>query len=110
MPCCHESFAAQRNATLWNRAMRHIVNPVSHSKYLMSYYHLPIAGEGDYTPLMQVQVTFNQGESTKTVTLITLDDVPAEGLEYLEATLDVVDPRVTVSTANATVFIRDDGE
>ncbi|CAI8024993.1 Extracellular matrix protein FRAS1, partial [Geodia barretti] len=66
------------------------------------------AGEGDYTPLMQVQVTFNQGESTKTVTLITLDDVPAEGPEYLEATLDVVDPRVTVSTANATVVITDD--
>ena len=75
----------------------------------MSYYHLPIAGEGDYTPLIEVEVTFNQGESTKTVTLNTLDDVLAEGPEYLEATLAVVDPRVTVSTPNATVVITEDG-
>ena len=55
-------------------------------------------------------MTFAPGIFTRTVTLSTNNDDLAEGTENLLATLSAVDPRVTVSEPNATVFITDGGK
>ena len=55
-------------------------------------------------------MTFAPGMFTRTVTLSTNDDDLAEGTENLLAMLSAVDPRVTVSEPNATVFITDGGK
>ena len=66
-----------------------------------------LAGD-DYTQLDGVQVTFDPGVFTQTVTLNTLTDVPAEGNEDLTASLTVSDTRVTVFNPQATVTITED--
>ena len=63
----------------------------------------------DYTQLDGVEVTFDPGVFTQTVTLNTLTDVPAEGNENLTASLTVSDTRVTVSDSVASVTITESG-
>ena len=88
------------SATGWLSLMHLIINDDS---------LLPNLAGDDYTQLDGVEVTFDPGEFTQTVTLNTLTDVPAEGNEDLTATLTVTDTRVTVSDSVATVTITESG-
>ena len=72
-----------------------------------NYYQMP--EPDDYVQLDGVQVTFNPGEFTKTVTLQIVDDGIAEGDEHFNATLSPTDSRVTVSEPVAEIWITEDG-
>ena len=54
-------------------------------------------------------MTFAPGVFTRRISLASLTDVPAEGNEDLTATLSAADPRVDVTSPEASVTITEDG-
>ena len=68
------------------------------------------AGE-DYEPLIDgARVTFQPGEFSKTITVNTLTDIPAEGDEVFNGGLFTSTDGVDVFNPQAQVTIREDGK
>ena len=82
--------------------------------HLMSPLIFSLSSGGmDYTELINVPVIFSPGATTQSVTLTTLSDMPAEGVETLGVTLTVsdnnIDPsRIEIVVSQATVTITED--
>jgi hypothetical protein len=67
------------------------------------------AGEG-YEPLVNgVQVIFNPGQFTKSVTVNTITDVSVEGTEMFNAQLIPITAGVGVFDSEAMVFLSEEG-
>ena len=66
-------------------------------------------GGVDYEPLNGVEVTFNPGVFTQTVSAVTLTDIPAEENEMFFVDITGTEPVVTVFNPRASVTISEEG-